>query len=335
MILTILLAASLLAQPFSLPAQSSDPRMQTQPHYRIYDASGKSATLKDVVEVLGQFDVVCVGEMHNDPVAHVLEAELLRLAYERYGQGSDAKAKRPVTLSLEMFERDVQLVLDEYLAGLIIERHFLSSSRPWGNYQTDYRPLIEFARQNRIPVIAANAPARYVTRVSRLGRDSLEALSSTAKAWLPPLPYPPASLAYAAKFNQFMRGEMAPPQRTQEQRTETSPAPGMNPHAPTRQEAHGTSHLLSAQTLRDAAMGFSIAEHLKQKSEALVLHVNGRFHSEGRMGTPEHLLQYRPKTRVLVITIASDEGYPDFNAERMGRLGDFIILTDPQLPRTH
>ena len=224
----------------------------------------------------------------------------------------------------------MQLILDEYLDGLIIERHFLSSSRPWGNYQTDYRPLIEFARQNRIPVIAANAPARYVTRVSRLGQDSLETLSPTAKSWLPPLPYPAASPAYAAKFNQFMRGEMAPPLRTG-----TPAAPGMNPHAPTRPEAHGTSHLLSAQTLRDATMGFSIAEHLKQRSEAMVLHVNGRFHSEGRMGTPEYLLQYRPKTRVLVITIASDEGYPDFDAGRMGRLGDFIIVTDPQLPRSH
>ena len=61
---------------------------------------------------------------------------------------------------MEMFERDAQIVLDEYLNDLITEKKFLDDSRPWENYKTDYRPLVEFARVNKLNVIAANAPRR-------------------------------------------------------------------------------------------------------------------------------------------------------------------------------
>lgn len=339
MALALLLVAFLLAQPLPLAAQqpAGAGPMVIETNYRIYDANGKPTTIANLIEALGTVEVVCVGEMHNDPVAHYLEFELVRQAHERYGGGSAKPAKRSVAVSFEMFERDVQLILDEYLAGLIIERHFLAGSRPWPNYLTDYRPIIEFAREHRLPVIAANAPGRYVTRVSRLGRDSLLNLSQVTRNWLPPLPYAAASPGYAAKFNQLMGGGMARPQQQPAPPISMPPqAPPMasNPHS-APPAAHGTFHLLDAQNLRDATMGFSIAEHLKQKPEALVVHVNGRFHSEERMGVPEQLLLYRPKTRILVITIVSGEGYPDFDAERVGGLGDFVILTDLALPRTH
>ncbi|HEU4596044.1 MAG TPA: ChaN family lipoprotein [Pyrinomonadaceae bacterium] len=294
-------------------------------HYRAFDKQGRRVTLQEVVEALGAADVLLVGETHNDPVAHLLEAELLRRADERFGR-ADSRGRRPVALSLEMFERDVQLVLDEYLGGLIGERHFLSSSRPWKNYQTDYRPLVEYARVQKLPVIAANAPARYVSRVSASGPDSLASLSAAAKGLLPPLPFPPASREYGAKFTRFMRGD-APAHPTPNASTAQAPA---NPHA-----AHGgASFLLEAQTLRDASMGHSIAEFLKQRPDALVVHVNGKFHSEERLGVAEQLQHYRPRARVLVLTIVPGEGFPDFDAARVGGLGDFIILTDPALPRS-
>jgi uncharacterized iron-regulated protein len=276
--------------------------------YRAFDAKGRRVTLGEIVQALGGADVLLVGEEHDDPTAHLLEAELLKKADERYGQAS-GNGRRPVALSLEMFERDVQLVLDEYLGGLIAERHFISSSRPWKNYETDYRPLVEYARARKLPVIAANAPARYVSRVSSLGPDALQTLSQTAKGWLPPLPFSPASREYAAKFRRFMGAE--------------SSAQAPNPHG-----AHGgANHLLEAQTLRDASMGFAITEYLKQRPGSLVLHVNGKFHSEERLGVTEQLKHYNPQARVLVLTIlpATQSDNLDF-----GRLGDFVILTDPK-----
>lgn len=293
-------------------------------HYRAFDPKGKPVTLQEIVASLDNADVLFVGETHNDPTAHQLEAELLRLADERFAQG--AQRRRAVALSMEMFERDVQTVVDEYLAGLITERHFLLSSRPWSNYETDYRPLVEYARTRGLPLIASNAPARYVSRVSAHGADSLRDLSLLAKSWLPSLPYPPASAAYAEKFNSFMSGGASAASQPQ--------TAASNAQAQTVANPHGSLHLLEAQTLRDASMAYSIAEYLKRHKEALVVQINGTFHSEQRLGVPEQLNHYRPKTRAIVVTIVPGENYPNFDAESMGPLGDFVIITDPSVPRS-
>ena len=111
-----------------------------------------------------------------------------------------------------MFEREsVRYIVDEYLANLITEQHFLASSRPWGNYKTDYRPLVELAKEKHLDMIAANAPRRYVNMVSRNGRDALNGLSKDAREWLPPLPYPEPSQAYRDKFNTLMAGNTGDP----------------------------------------------------------------------------------------------------------------------------
>jgi uncharacterized iron-regulated protein len=313
---------------------SAPPRQAPAAHYRAFDARGRAVKLAEIAEALDRADVLIIGEMHNDAVGHLLEAELLRLADERVAAGRERG--RAVALSLEMFERDVQHVLDEYLGGLISERHFLLSSRPWRNYQTDYRPLVEYAKGRKLSVIAANAPARYVSRVTANGPKSLEALSPAARAWLPPLPFAPASEAYAAKFRSFMQSEEARA-ASPHQTPPASAAPGSTPpHAAPPPNPHGAGaaaaplHLLDAQTLRDAAMAHAISEHLRRHKGALVVHVNGAFHSEGRLGVPEHLKAYQPQARVLVVTIRS-EGYPDFDAARHSAAGDFVILTDPKI----
>jgi uncharacterized iron-regulated protein len=93
-------------------------------------------------------------------------------------------------------------------------------------------------------------------------------------------------------------------------------------------------HLLDAQDLRDASMADAIADFLKHNKDALVVQVNGTFHSEERMGVPEQIRHYRPKARVVVVTILPNEGFPNFDAARLGKLGDYIIVTDPSLPRS-
>src|SRR5437879_6561605 len=103
----------------------------TDTMYRVYDGQGNPATLDAIVKAMAGNEALFLGEQHDDPVAHAIEAELFRRAVSTYSPG------RKVALSMEMFERDVQIVVDEYLAGLISEQHFLLSSRPWPNYKTD------------------------------------------------------------------------------------------------------------------------------------------------------------------------------------------------------
>ena len=264
-------------------------------NYRIFDGKGNPADLDKIIEEVGKSDVVFLGEQHDDSVAHKLQFEIFKAAFEKYGKD------RKVALSLEMFECDVQVVLDEYLKDLIPEKQFLAASRPWGNYETDYRPLVELAKEKNLPVIAANAPRRYVNMVSRLGRESLEKLSPEAKMWIAPLPFPESSKSYSDKFNALMGG-------------------------------HGSSNILSSQTLWDATMADSIAKHLEKNS--LIIHLNGSFHTESRLGTVEQLLKYKPKTRVLVVTMRYEDDFQNFDAEKHSGLGDFVILTDAKQPRS-
>ncbi|HEY0426426.1 MAG TPA: ChaN family lipoprotein [Pyrinomonadaceae bacterium] len=273
-------------------------------NYRIYDAKGNAATLEDIIKAVGKTDVCFLGEQHDDATAHALEMQIFKAVFEKYGK------TRRVALSMEMFERDVQTVLDEYLKDLITETHFMSSSRPWGNYKTDYRPLIEFAKENKLDVVAANAPRRYTNMVSRLGRDSLNQLSAEAKKWLAPLPYAEASEAYAKKFDALM--------------SEMSDSATPTTHSP----------LLASQSLWDATMAFSISKYLKQYKNSLIVHLNGSFHTENRLGTIDHLLKYNPKARVLVVTMRYEDDFKNFDKSKHTDLGDFVILTDSKQPRS-
>lgn len=282
-----------------LEANAQTTTSPAEADFRSFDAVGKAATVEQMVAAMERADVVFLGEQHDDPTAHALQFELLRRAFEKYGKS------RPVVLSLEMFERDSQIVVDEYLQDLINETNFIAQSRAWGNYKTDYRPLVEFAKQNKLPVVAANAPRRYVNRVSRLGRDSLAVLSPEAKTWLAPLPFAKASNAYAKKFAALMGGTPM--------------------HSP---------NLLDAQSLWDATMADSINKTLQRHKNALVIHLNGLFHSENRLGTPEHLLQYNPQTRMTVVTMKPAAHFPNFDKTKDENAGDFVILTDPKLPRS-
>lgn len=282
-------------------------------HYRIYRADGTPASLTELIAASKAATVTFVGEFHDDPVAHYLEAQILRKTWDKN-----------LSLSLEMFETDVQYVLDEYLAGMISESHLIKSGRAWKKYKTDYKPMIEFAKENNIPVIAANAPRRYVNMVGRTGAESLNNLSTQAKQFLPPLPYKVASPAYTKKFNDLMakysQGAMSGKTTAKKDTKKTKPT-------------RDPDWQLQAQSLWDASMAYSIAQTLGTSSMR-VLHINGSFHSAEHMGILDHLKTYRPNTSTLVITIMAEDNFPEFNAEEMRNQGDFIIVTDASLPRS-
>jgi DMSO/TMAO reductase YedYZ heme-binding membrane subunit/uncharacterized iron-regulated protein len=262
-------------------------------NFFVYTADGAPATLDDVVAAMADYDAVLIGEEHNDVVTHLVQAQLLQRGWMQH------YTERPVILSLEMFERDVQYIVDEYLADLITETHFLNSARPWGNYDADYRRMVEFAKAHQVPVVAANAPRRYANRASRLGRDSLETLDARARAHLPPLPYPEATPAYRAEWDALMGDAMQ----------------------------HMTGDPLDAQTLWDASMGHAIATSLDATPGALVLHMAGGFHVENGTGTPEALAHYRPGTRTLIVAARPAPDPAVFDAEAHAGLGDFVVLT--------
>ena len=267
-------------------------------HYKIYSTSlQKEVSVDDVVAGLDKADVLFFGEEHNDSTCHVLEALLFQKISEKY-PGKTA-------LSLEMFETDCQGVLNEYLGGLIREKNFVTEGRAWHNYK-DYRPMIEYAKTNHNPVVAANAPARYVNRVNRLGLASLDQLDNIGKAWLAPLPIDTATGAYYDKFLSIMGGH----------------------------GAMGGMQMYQAQNTWDATMGWSISRFLKKHRDYKLLQVNGGFHSEDKLGTAAQLKKYDAKAKIINLATFSDNNFDNPDWSKYSKENDFILLTDPKLPKT-
>lgn len=299
--------------------------------FRVYDGGGRARSFAEILAALDAADVLLVGETHDDATGHAVEAEILARAAQRVGRLGDAGAGRSVVLSLEMFERDVQYILDEYLEGLITEDQFKSSARPWDRYDTDYRPMVEFARAHDLPVVAANAPRRYVNRVSRLGPASLEQLPARAKAFLPPLPYPGPSETYTRQWNALMEemraavdsADAADGARKDGQPTDDRPTSDPVSSAP----RHDMGNALHAQALWDAAMAHAVAGALQRHAGALVVHYAGSFHVQWGTGIPEKLLDYGPGARVVTVVLEPTRDVNAWDDEEHGDLGDFVILT--------
>ena len=267
-------------------------------HYKIYDTRTQQLVPIDkIVMDMADADVLFFGEEHNDSACHYLENKIFRALHAQYAD--------KLALSMEMFETDNQLVLNEYLAGTIDESRMAKDARLWSNYK-DYRPMVDYARQNKVPVIAANPPRRYVSLVSKRGMRALDSLSKEAKAFLPPLPYDTLSGRYRDKFGEVMQG---------------SPG-GDNPN------------IYYSQNLWDAGMSYSIYHYLKKHKGNKVFHCVGRFHCEEKLGTAAQLARRNEKLKILVISSFSDKSFTNPDWSKLSGLGDYVIVTDPELKKT-
>ena len=154
---------------------------QPQPEaYRLYDSKGQPVDFGTMTDSLSKQNVVFVGEMHNCPVTHWLELKILQSLY--------SAKKDKVAVGMEMLEADNQLIIDEYLDGVITSDRFENECRLWPNYSTDYEPLVEFANEHKLRVFATNVPRRYANSVKNNGCNILDSLSEEARRYLPPLP---------------------------------------------------------------------------------------------------------------------------------------------------
>lgn len=271
--------------------------------FRVYDAAGAPSSLDALLDVATAGEVLLIGEAHDDRVGHAVELRLLGGAFGRLAV-EGAEPGRPLVLSLEMFERDVQYVLDEYLADLVSEEHLVAGARPWGNYVVAYRPMVEFAKAHQLRVVAANAPRRYVSRVTAEGPEALLALSPLAMSFLPPLPYPSPSARYRAEWDRLMTSDTA------------------------AQHGHTVSeNAIQAQALWDAAMAHAISSALVRDIGALVVHVAGAFHVARGTGIPERIADYRPGTRLTTVVMTEADDIDAWTESEHGGLGDFVVLT--------
>jgi uncharacterized iron-regulated protein len=263
-----------------------------EPAYRLYDAEGRAIRYEEMLDRCSRSDVVLFGEIHDHPVVHHLELALT----EDLSRIKD----KDLVLGAEMLEADDQLVLDEYLAGLIEHEHVMQEAKTWENYGTDYRPLVDLARQRGLRFIATSVPRRYARLVARQGLQALDRLSDDAKRSIAPLP--------------IILDLSAPGYR---QALEIGKA-----HGP-RMDA---MNFVAAQAVKDATMAYFILKN--RRPGGLVLHYNGDYHSKDRGGICWYLERYDPNITVATLSSVS-RGSAAFDDADKGR-ADVVLIVTPR-----
>lgn len=271
------------------------------PAHRVYDTKSKKIVdFETMVARLSKADLVFLGEQHDDPRTHQLQAAVL--------EGVARRRSGPVVLALEMFERDVQGALDAYLAGQSSETDFLAASRPWPNYATDYRPMVEFAKASGWPVVAGNVPRRLASAVARRGLAAIDSLNATDRRFVAKALDCPRD-DYWTRFKATM-GDMA--------------GHGMT-LTPEQVEAT-VWRTYEAQCVKDETMGEAVAEsHLAK--QAMVIHANGAFHSDYRYGTADRAQRRAPQAKSMVVSFMPVTDLDTVDGKPHRKLGDYVVFT--------
>ncbi len=268
---------------------------QEKPAYMLYNTDGKEIGYGKMIKELEKADVVFFGEQHNDPISHWMELQIMKSLYEK---------NKNLTLAMEMFEADNQLVLNEYLKNVVEEKSLLNEAKVWNNYKTDYRPLVEFAKEMKLPVVATNIPRRYANLIYRKGIQALDSLPAEARQLISPLPI---DIDLELPGYKSMITEM-----------------GSHGNAGTAE------NMARSQAAKDATMAYFI---LKNK-DGQVYHINGSYHSQNGEGIIWHLKKSQPQIKISTVHVAEQadiEKLDDINK----KVADFIICVPKDMTKTY
>jgi len=267
-----------------------------KPAFRLFDQNGKNASYKDLIKETSQADIVFFGEQHDNPICHWLEHEITADLYAAKGKN--------LVLGAEMFEADNQLIVNEYLAGMIKEKDFESQARLWPNYKTDYKRLLNFARDSSLKFIATNIPRRYAAMVNKSGFEVLNKLDKSALQFIAPIPIKyDSTLACYADIAKAMGGG----------------------------PAHETTNIKKAQAMKDATMAYFILQNFTKGKT--FLHFNGSYHSDRFQSIISYLKYADPNLKIVTISSVEQKDMEDLEKESEG-LADFIIAVTETMSKS-
>ena len=267
---------------------------QNNKPWQLYDAAGEQVQFDRIFESVDSADVILFGELHNNSIAHWAQIKLLKYLNT---------SGRELALGMEMLETDNQLIIDEYATGYFDADKFERAARLWSNYSTDYKPMVDYAIENNLSVVATNIPRRYANMVSREGFEVLKQLSEKAKSYIAPLPVPyDASLPGYQKMLKMMQG---------------GPMGKRN-----------NDNFPKAQAIKDATMAHFILQYMPDKG--VFLHLNGTYHSDNYEGIFWYLKKYVPDVKVVTIATRTQSDLSRLN-EVNEQVADFILVVDEDL----
>jgi len=260
--------------------------------YQLFDANGNQVSYKKLLHTSQNSEVLLFGEFHDNPIAHWLELELTK----------DLAQKRELVLGAEMIESDNQGQLNSYLNGDIDQKKLDSTARLWPNYKTDYKQLVDFAKEKKFSFVATNIPRRYASLVFKEGFEALDKLSTEEKNWMAPLPilYDESLAGYAK-----MRTEIA---------------------------GHESNNLPKAQAIKDATMAYFIDKN--KKEHTLFIHFNGSYHSDNYEGIYWYLRKLQPNIKIVTIATVTQNQVEKLEKEHYNK-ADFILVIDQDVTTSY
>jgi uncharacterized iron-regulated protein len=264
-----------------------------KPAWKLYSKNGKKSDYKTMLDQCRKADIILFGEIHNNPIAHWLQIELAK------------DLNQDLILGAEFFETDNQFIVNEYLAGLIEYRHLKSEAKIWDNFETDYLPLVNFAKTNKLPFIATNIPRRYASIVARLGIDTLATapIDLSNKHKMPELPL---------EINFELPGYKVLKE-------------GAGAHT-------NITYIAEAQALKDATMAKNIL--LNFKKDHIFFHINGAYHSNNYEGIYWYLKKLNPDLKITTISTVEQSDINKLEKD-FESLADFIIVTPNNMTKTY
>ena len=265
---------------------------QDKKAYQIFDKKGKKSSYEKVLKASEKTDVVLFGEIHDNSLVHWLQLEFTK----------DLAQRKPLVLGAEMLEADNQKQLDQYLKGEINQKQLDSSARLWKNYKTDYKPLVDFAKDKKINFIATNVPRRFASLVFKKDLVALDSLSALEKSWIAPLPI---------EFDINLPGYK-----------------GMM----SMQGGHAGEKMPKAQAIKDATMAYFINKNRKENS--IFVHYNGTYHSDNYEGINWYLRKLDADIQIVTIAMVEQKDISKLEAEHYNK-ADFVLVIDEDVTKTH
>jgi uncharacterized iron-regulated protein len=214
----------------------------------------------------------------------------------------DIADKKAIVLGAEMLEADNQTQLNSYLKGEIDQKKLDSTARLWKNYPTDYKPLVDFAKERKASFIATNIPRRYASIVFKKGLEALENLPEEEKAWMAPLPI---------AFDITLPGYQA---------------------MMDMQGGHAGDKMPKAQAIKDATMAHFITKNRQPNS--VFIHYNGTYHSDNFEGINWYLKKNTPNIKIITISSVEQKDLSKLEKENHNK-ADYILVIDEDVTKTY
>ncbi len=246
----------------------------------------QAKTLEEIIEKVANKRVIFIGEAHTNYAHHINQLQIIKALHKR---------GKKVAIGMEMFQRKFQNILDDYLAGKIDEKTFLEKSEYFTRWKFNYnlyKPIIDFAKENSLPVIALNIEKEIIKKITKNG---FHALNDEEKELLPKtLNF--QNQEYKKYLQNFFNSSAHP--KAKGDKNSTSP---------------NTDFIYQSQIVWDETMAETASKYIKKNSDTTFIVLAGNGHIAGFSGIPDRVFrELNLPQSVIIQDMPASENSADF-----------------------